>query len=91
MAGIGQQGLQTVQDFDVLILEGVFFLCTLLRVLRQGVSSSIGFALSIIDSKVVTKEFLSPANLSGAQTLCIHEPAKVVVVGKYKNFMLRAI
>ena len=39
--------------------------------------------------KVVTREFLGPANLSGAQTLCTYEPAKVVVVGKYKYLMLR--
>ena len=80
-----------MQDFDVLVSEGLFLLCTSLRVSRQGVSSSIGFALTIIDSEVVTREFLSPANLSGAQTLCIHEPAEVVVVGKHEDFMLRAL
>ena len=80
-----------MQDFDVPVSESLFFLCTLLRVLRQGVSSSIGFALTIIDSEMVTREFLSPANLSGAQTLRIHEPAEVVVVGKYEDFMLRAL
>ena len=80
-----------MQDFDVFVLEGFFFLCTLLRVLRQSVSSSIGFALIIIDLEVVTREFLSQANLSGAKTLCIHEPVEVVVVGKHEDFMLRAL
>ena len=80
-----------MQDFDVLVLEGLFLLCTSLKVLRQGVSSSIGFALTIIDLEVVTREFLSPANLFGAQTLCIYELAEVVVVGKHENFMLRAL
>ena len=36
------------------------------------------------------REFLSLADLSGAQTLRIYEPAEVIVVGKHKDFMLRA-
>ena len=79
-----------VQDFDVLVLEGLFLLCISLRVSKQGVSSSISFALAIIDLEVVTREFLSPANLSGAQTLRIHKPAEVVVIGKHEDFMLKA-
>ena len=73
-----------MQDFDVLVSEGLFLFCTLLEVLRQGVSSSIGFALTIINLEVVMKEFLSLANLSRAQTLCIHEPAE------YNNVTLGA-
>ena len=88
---MGQRGLQTVQDLNVLVLEGFFLLCTLLRVLRQGVISSIGFVLTIIDSEVVTREFLSPANLFRVQTLCIHELAEVVVVDNHEDFMLRAL
>ena len=80
--------LQTVQDFDVLILESLFLFCTLLRVLRQGVSSYICFILTIIDLEVVTREFLGPADLSRAQTLCIHKLTEVVVVGKHEDFML---
>ena len=36
---------------------------------------------------MVTREFLSPADLSGAQTLCVYKPAEVVVVGEYENLM----
>ena len=79
-----------MQDFDLLVSEGLFLLYTSLWVSRQSVSSSIGFALTIIDSEAVMREFLSTANLSGAQTLCIHEPAEVVVVGKHEDFMLKA-
>ena len=80
-----------MQDFDVFVLEGLFLLCTLLRVSRQGVNSSIGFALTVIDLEVAMREFLSPANLSEAQTISIHELADVVVAGKHKNFMLKAL
>ena len=39
---------------------------------------------------MVMKEFLSPADLFGAQTICIHEPAKVFVVGEYENLIIAA-
>ena len=85
----GQRELQAVQDFDILGAEGLFLLYTLLRVSRQYISSSISLALMIVDSEVVAREFLGPADLSGAQTLCLHEPAEVIVVGEYKHLMLK--
>ena len=62
----GQQGLYAAQDFDVYGMEGLFFFCTLLRVSRQGISNSISLALTIVDLEVVAREFLGPADLSGA-------------------------
>ena len=62
----GQRGLQAVQNFDVLGAESPFFFCTSLKVLRQGISSSISFALMIVDSEVVTRELLGSADLSKA-------------------------
>ena len=86
----GQRRLQAVQDFDVLGAEGLFLFCTSLRVLRQGISSSISLALTIVDSEVVAREFLGPTDLSGAQTLCLHELMEVIVVGEYEHLMLRS-
>ena len=80
-----------MQDFDVLCLEGVFFLSVPLGVSKQGMSSSVSFALTIIDSEVVTREFLGPADLSGAQTLRIHESSEVIIVDKHEDFMSRAL
>ena len=80
-----------MQNLDVFRLEGVFLLSTPLRISRQGIGSSFSLALMIIDSKVVTREFLSPADLSGAQSLRVHELSEVVMVGKYEDFMLRAL
>lgn len=53
---------------------------------RQRVCSSICFALTKVDSKVIPgkRELLGPPDLARAQTLCSHEPTKVVVVGKDK-------
>ena len=84
-----QRGLQAVQDFDVLRAENFFLFCTLLRVLRQGISSAVSLALMVIDSEVVTREFLGPADLSGAQTLRVHKPAEVDIVGEYKHLILK--
>ena len=78
-----------IQDFDILGLEDFFFLCTLLRVLNQGISIFIYFALTIIHLKVITKKFLGLIDLSRAQTLHIHKSSEVIVVGKHENFMLR--
>ena len=86
-----QQTVQMVQNLDFLRSEGVFLFSTPLRVSRQGIGSLVSLALTIIDSKVVTREFPSPANLSGAQTLCVHETSKVVMVGKHEYFMSRAL
>ena len=80
-----------MQNLDVLCSKGVFLLSTLLKVLRQGISSSVSLALTIIDLEVVTREFLSPTDLPGAQTLRVHELSEVVMVGKHKDFMLRAL
>ena len=86
-----QQGLKAVQALDVFGTEVLFFLCTLLRVSKQGINSSIYISLIIVNLKLVVKEFLGTANMSGAQTLRVHESREVVVVGKYKDFMLRAL
>ena len=80
-----------MQDFYVFCLKGDFFLRIPLGVLRQGISGSVSFTLTIIDSEVVTKEFLGPADLSKTQTLCVYKSSEVVMVGKHEDFMLRAL
>ena len=80
-----------MQNLDVLRLEGLFLLSTPLRVLRQEIGSSVSLSLTIVDLKVVTRELLGSADLSGAQTFRVHEPVEVVVVGKHENFMSKAL
>ena len=55
-----------MQDFDVFYLEGVFIFCIPLKILRQDISSSVSFALTIIDLEVVMREFLGLADVSRA-------------------------
>ena len=86
---LDKENLEMVQDFDVLGAEHLFFFCILLRVLRQGINSPVSLVLTIVDLKVVPREFLGQADLSGAQALYLHELTEVVVVGEYKHLMLR--
>ena len=78
-----------IQDFDILGSEGLFLFCTLLKVLKQDISSFFCLALTIIIWRVITKEFLSLAALSGAQTFRVHKLSKVDMIGKHKDFMLK--
>ena len=78
-----------MQDFDVLSAEGFFLFYILLRISRQGISSSVSLALTIIDSEVVARELLGPADMFRAQALRLHKLSEVVVVGEYEQLMLR--
>ena len=78
-----------MQDFDIFCSKSHFLLSTLLKVSRQNIDGFISLILTIIDSEVVTKEFLGPMNLSGAQTFRVHKLAEIVVVGEYEYFVLR--
>ena len=79
-----------VQNLDLLRLEGILLLSTPLRVSRQGNGSSVSLALIIIDLELISRKFLSLTDLSGAQTLHVHELSEVVIVGKHEDFMSRA-
>ena len=82
--------MQVVEDFDILSIKGIFLLCALLRVWREGITSFISFALMIVDLEVIIREFLGLADLSKVLTLCVHQLAEVFMVGTYKDFMLSA-
>ena len=45
---------------------------------RRGLART---AWLIIDPKVVLKELLGPANLTGARALCIFEPSEGIMIG----------
>ena len=80
-----------MQNLDIICSKSLFLLSTPLKVSRQGIGSSVSLALIIIDLEVVAREFLSPADLSGAQTLRVHELSEVVMVDKHKDFISRTL
>ena len=65
-----------------------FFIIIFLRKLRQYICSSICFALKIIYPKMIVRKLLGLLNLRKTQTSYVYKTSKVVVIGKYKNFVL---
>ena len=57
---------------------------------RQSICSRICLTLAIVDLKMVSKELLGLADLSGAQALRIHETTEVIMLRKDENLMLVA-
>ncbi len=76
-----------MKNLGVFISESLFFGLAPLRKARQGISRSISYSLMVIDSEVVWRELLGPADLTGAQTLCIHESTEVVMVSEDEDLV----
>ena len=77
-----------MKDLAIFSSELIFFILTSLQKPWQSICSYICFALAVVDLKMVSGELLGPADLSGAQTFCIHEATKVVVVCEDKHLVL---
>ena len=70
-----------MENLGVLSSKLFFLIMAPLREAREGVYSTVRLVLSIIDSKMIPRELLGPPDLTRAQTLCIHKPTEVVMVG----------
>ncbi len=76
-----------MKNLGVFISESLFLGLAPLGEVRQGISHSISLSLMIIDSKVVSRGLLGPADLAGAQILCIHKSTEVVVVSEDEDLV----
>ena len=76
-----------MQDLDIFDAKSVFFFSTPLKVLWQGIGSSVCLALIVIDLEMVARKFLSLADLLKTQTLCVYELTKIVVVCKTEDLV----
>ena len=76
-----------MKDLAILSSELILLILASLRKPQQSICSCICFALAVVNLKMVSGELLGLADLSGAQTLCIHEATKVVVVCKDKHLV----
>lgn len=47
---------------------------------REGISSNVDVFLMVIDLKMVSEQFLSLSDMSGAQTFCISKSTEVFVI-----------
>ena len=79
-----------MKDSAILSSELLLLILASLRKPRQSICSRICLTLAIVDSEIVLRELLGPADLSGAQALCIHEITEVIMIRKDENLMLVA-
>ena len=77
-----------MKDLAILSSELIFLILVSLQKPQQSICSCICFALAVVNLKMVLRELLGPADLSGAQTLRINKATKVVVVCKDKYLVL---
>lgn len=47
--------------------------------------------MTLIDPKIISREFLGPPNLFRAQTLYIYKLTKAIIVGYNKNFVFATL
>ncbi len=76
-----------MKTLSILILERFFLGLASLGEARQSISHSISFSLTIIDSEVVSRELLGPADLTRAQAFRIHESTEVIMVSKDEDLI----
>ncbi len=75
---------------SILISEHFFLDLVFLREVRQNISRSISFSLIIIDSEVVSREFLGPIDLTRTQVFHIHESIEGIMVNKDEDLVFVA-
>ena len=57
---------------------------------REGVCSSMGFALTIINPKMIYKTLMCLPKLTKTQTLSIHKLSKIIIIIQDKKFIFKA-
>ena len=76
-----------MKDLAIFSSKLIFLILASLGKPQQNICSCICLALAIINLKLITGKLLSPADLSRAQGLCIHETTKIVVICEDKYLM----
>lgn len=77
-----------MRNLGIFISESIFFSLTFLQKLKWGISNSISFLLTVINSKIVARKFMSLLDLSIAQVFCINESMEVVMIFERKDLVL---
>ncbi len=80
-----------MKNLGVLSSKGLLLGLASLGEARQGISGGISLSLAIVDSKVVSREFLGSSDLPGTQALGIHESAEIVIVGEDEDLVFEAL
>ena len=79
-----------MKNLSVLSLKLFFVIQVSLKETRKCICSFIHFILTIINSKMITRELLGPVDLMRAQTFYIYELSEVIMVSENKDFVFVA-
>ena len=79
-----------MNNLSILISECFFLSLVSLREARQRISHSISFFLTIIDLKMVLREFLGLADLTRAQVFYIYKLTKIIIISKNEHLIFVA-
>ena len=77
-----------MKDLAIFSLKFIFFILFYLQKPQQSNCSYICFVPVVVNLKMVSEKLLGLVDLSRAQTFCIHEVTKVVVIYEDKHFVL---
>lgn len=75
-----------MENFGIYDLKIFFFSIITMEKMSQNINSYIGFTLTIIDSKIITRKFLGPANQPSTQAFNIYKFVKIIIMNKYNKF-----
>ena len=70
-----------MENLGTLSSKLFFLIMAPLREAREGVYNTVCLVLMIIDLKMILRELLGPTDLARAQTLRVHKPTEVVMIG----------
>lgn len=76
-----------MKNISILISQSFFLSLASLEKIKQGISCNISFFFTIIDMKVILKEFLGLADLTKTQVLYIHKLLEVFMISKDENLI----
>ncbi len=76
-----------MKNLEILLSKSLFLDLASLREAKQGINCSISLSWTIIDLEMIFRELLCPADLTRAQTLCIHRLAEVIIVSNDEDLV----
>lgn len=79
-----------MKNLEILICESFFLNLAFLKKVRQSISHNIIFFLTIVDLKIVLREFLGLVDLIRAYTLYIYELREVIMVNRDEDLVFAA-
>lgn len=72
-----------MKDLKIFSFKVSDFLHIPFKQIRKSIYNAINHILSVVNLKIVPRQFSSLLNLLKAQTFCVDKPTEVFIFGKY--------